>query len=148
MYMLLRLLTGLVCHVWWNIQPGFTCWSTIIFETLKDSCLKIDSLPLNICFSYRNVFQNGVIALSKMALKTRFFVKKLVFFFTFRTIRFGSNIASMWSKYTYQIMCGETLDLTYSVSICNGNKEDFQWQIYDKNWFSDRTLYVTITMKL
>ena len=29
------------------------------------------------CFSYRNVFQNGVNALSEMVLKTPVFVKKL-----------------------------------------------------------------------
>ena len=34
----------------------------------------------------------------KWFLKTRFFVMKLIFI-TFRTIQFGSNFTSMWSKY-------------------------------------------------
>ena len=44
----------------------------LIFGTLKDGFLEINSLALNNCFSYRNVFQNGVNTLSKMVLKTRF----------------------------------------------------------------------------
>ena len=38
------------------------------FGTLKDGSLEINSLALNNCFSYRNVFQNGVSALSKIVL--------------------------------------------------------------------------------
>ena len=45
----------------------------LIFETLKDGSLEINSLALNNCFSYKNVFQNGVNALLKVILKTRFF---------------------------------------------------------------------------
>ena len=66
-----------VCHVWCNFYPGYACRTTVIFGTLKDS-LEINSLALNNCFNYyRNVFQNGVNALSKMVLK------KLFFFFFF-----------------------------------------------------------------
>ena len=36
------------------------------FGTLKDDSLEIYSLALNNCFSYRNVFQNGINALSKI----------------------------------------------------------------------------------
>ena len=43
---------------------------------MKDISLKINSLPLNSCFSYRNVLQDGVNPLSKIVLKTRSFVKK------------------------------------------------------------------------
>ena len=51
----------------------------MIFVTLKDSSLKINSSPFNNCFSYRNALQNGNNALSKIVFKkTRFFlVKKL-----------------------------------------------------------------------
>ena len=59
------------------LNPAYTCRTTIILETLEDGSFQIDSLVLNICFSYRNVFQNGVNALSKMVLKNRLFVKKL-----------------------------------------------------------------------
>ena len=58
----------------------------------------IVSLALNNCFSYRNVFQNGVNSLSKMIEKTWFFVKSSKFCIL-RTIRFCSNFTSMWSKY-------------------------------------------------
>ena len=44
---------------------------------------------------------------------------------------------------TNQIMYGETLNST--ASICNSSTEKFQWQIYCKNWFSDRAFYITNT---
>ena len=48
----------------------------MIFGTLKDgSLLIIPTLASNICISYRNMFQNGVDALSKIV--DAFFVKKL-----------------------------------------------------------------------
>ena len=43
------------------------------FVTLTDGSLEINSLALNNCFSYRNVFQNDANALSKMDLKYPFF---------------------------------------------------------------------------
>ena len=46
-------------------------------EHKKTGSLEIDSLALNNCFSYRNVFQNGVDTVTKMVFKSRFFVKKL-----------------------------------------------------------------------
>ena len=55
-------------------KSGYTCRTTVIFGTLKDGCLEINSLALNNCFSYRNVFQNGVNALSEMVLKPPFFL--------------------------------------------------------------------------
>ena len=55
-----------VCHVYCNFKIGFTCRITVVFGTLKDGSLLINSLPSNICFSYRNMFQNGVDALSKI----------------------------------------------------------------------------------
>ena len=55
-----------VCHVYCNFKLGFTFRITIIFGTLKDGSLLINTLASNICFSYRNMFQNGVDALSKI----------------------------------------------------------------------------------
>ena len=54
--------TGWVCHVWCNFWPGYMCRTTctIIFGSLKDSSLKINSLPFNNCFSNTNVLKNGV----------------------------------------------------------------------------------------
>ena len=55
-----------VCYVYCNFKIGFTCQITVIFGTLKDGSLLINTLASNICFSYRNIFQNGVDALSKI----------------------------------------------------------------------------------
>ena len=55
-----------VCHVYCNFKIGFTCRITVIFGTLKDGSLLINTLASNICFGYRNMFQNGVDALSKI----------------------------------------------------------------------------------
>ena len=54
-----------VCHVYCNLKIGFTCRITVIFGTLKDGSLLINTLASIICFSYRNMFQNGLDALSK-----------------------------------------------------------------------------------
>ena len=42
-----------VCHIYYNFKLGFTCWITIIFGTLKDGSLLINTWASNICFSYR-----------------------------------------------------------------------------------------------
>ena len=55
-----------VCHVYCNFKIGFTCRITVIFGTLKDGSLLVNSLSSNTCFIYRNMFQNGVDALSKI----------------------------------------------------------------------------------
>ena len=55
-----------VCHVYCNFKIGFTCRITVIFGTLKDGSLLINTLASKICFSYRNIFQNGVDALPKI----------------------------------------------------------------------------------
>ena len=55
-----------VCHFYCNLKIGFTCWITVIFGILKDGSLLINTLASDICFSYRNMFQNGVDALSKI----------------------------------------------------------------------------------
>ena len=55
-----------VRHVYCNFKIGFTCQITVIFGTQKDGSLLINILASNICFSYRNMFQNDVNALSKI----------------------------------------------------------------------------------
>ena len=61
-----------------SAMSGYKCRTTVIFETLKDGSLEINSLALNNCFSYRKIFQNDVNALSNMVKK-----KKTFFFFFF-----------------------------------------------------------------
>ena len=55
-----------VCHVCCNFKIGFACRITVIFGRLKDRSLLMNTLASNICFSYKNMFQNGVNALSKI----------------------------------------------------------------------------------
>ena len=55
-----------VCQVNCNFKISFTCRITVIFRTLKNGSLLTNTLASNICFSYRNMFQNGVDALSKI----------------------------------------------------------------------------------
>ena len=55
-----------VCQVNCNFKISFTCRITVIFGTLKNGSLLINTLASNICFSYRNMFQNCVDALSKI----------------------------------------------------------------------------------
>ena len=56
--------------LFFNFQPGNRCRTpgrtTVIFGRLKDGGLQITSLASTNCFTYRNVFQNGVNALPKM----------------------------------------------------------------------------------
>ena len=53
-------------------------------------------LASNICFSYRNMFQNGVHALSKIVDA---FLSKSSKFYLVRIIRKCSNFASLWHKH-------------------------------------------------
>ena len=55
-----------VWHVYNNFKIGFTCRITVIFGTLKIGSLLINTLVSSISFSYKNMFQNGVDALSKI----------------------------------------------------------------------------------
>ena len=73
-----------VCHVYCNFKIGFTCRNSVIFGTLKDGSLLINTLASNICFSYRNMFQNGVDALSKIVDA---FLSKSLKFYQVRIIR-------------------------------------------------------------
>ena len=85
-----------VCHVYCNFKIGFTCQITVIFGTLKDESLLINTLAANICFSYRNMFQNGVDALSKIVDA---FLSKSLNFYLVWIIRKCSNFASLWHKH-------------------------------------------------
>ena len=85
-----------VYHVYCNFKIGFTCRITIIFGTLKDGSLLINTLASNICFSYRNMFQNGVDALSKTVDA---FLSKSSQFYLVQIIRQCSNLASLWHKH-------------------------------------------------
>ena len=62
-FLVLRLLTvfntNQVCHVWCTFKPGYPCRTNVIFGTLTDGSLEINSLA------------------NKMVFKNRFFVKKL-----------------------------------------------------------------------
>ena len=84
------------CHVYCNFEIGFTCRITVIFGTLKDGSLLINTLTSNICFSYRNMFQNGADALSKIVDA---FLSKSSKFYLVRIIRLCSNFASLWHKH-------------------------------------------------
>ena len=72
---------------------------TYFFRTLTDGSLEINSLALNNCFSFKNVFQNGANALSKMVLKNPVFVKRLKISCSL-DIRFCSNFTSMRYKHS------------------------------------------------
>ena len=85
-----------VCHVYCNFKLGFTCWITVIFGTLKDGSLLINTLASSICFSYRNMFQNGVDASLKIVDA---FLSKSSKFYLVRIIRKCSIFASLWHKH-------------------------------------------------
>ena len=85
-----------VCHVYCNFTIGFTCRMTVIFGTLKDWSLLINTLASNICFSYRNTFQNGVDAVPEIVDA---FLSKSSNFHLVRIIRKCSNFASLWHKH-------------------------------------------------
>ena len=72
------------CHVYCKFKIGCTCRITVIFGTLKDGSLLINTLVSNICFSYRNMFQNGVDTLSKIVDA---FLSKSSKFYLVRIIR-------------------------------------------------------------
>ena len=77
------------------------CWTTIIFGTVKDGSLLINTKASNNCLYHRNVFQNGVNTFSEMInqkLKIHFLPCDCV------------QIAPECGPNNYQIMYGETLD--------------------------------------
>ena len=85
-----------VCHFYWNFKLGFTCPITVIFGTLKDGSLLTNTLASSICFSYKNMFQNGVDSLSKIVDA---FLSKSSKFYLVRIIRKCPNFASLWHKH-------------------------------------------------
>ena len=107
-----------VCHVYSNFKIGLTRRITVIFGTLKDGSLLINTLPSNICFSYSNVFQNGVDALSKIADA---FLSKSSKFYLVWIIRQCSNFASLEAVAQTLIKELQMTFQTSDVSICNGN---------------------------
>ena len=88
--------TARVCHVYCNFKLGYTCRITVMFGTLKEGSLLSNTLASNICFSYRNMFQNGVDALSKIVDA---FLSKSSQFYQVRINRKCSNFASLWHKH-------------------------------------------------
>ena len=70
-----------VCRVYCNFKLGYTCRITVNFGTLKDKGLLINTLASDNCFSYRNIFQNGVDALSK--IDNAFLVKNLKILYSY-----------------------------------------------------------------
>ena len=81
-----------ICHVYCNFKLGFKCRITVILGTLKDRSLLINTLASN----YRNMFQNGVDALSKVVDA---FLSRSSKFYLVRIIRKCSNFASLWHKH-------------------------------------------------
>ena len=79
-------------------SAGYTCRTNVIFGTLKDCSLQITSWALDNWFSYRNVFHNGVNALSKMILKSLIFLSSSSKFRAVGTIRICSNFTCIWYK--------------------------------------------------
>ena len=100
-----------------NLVHAVSGRSPVIFGTMKDGNLENNRLALNIFFSDRNVYQNGVNTLSEMVLKNGFVCLFVCFFFfvknskfcIVRTIRFCSNFIACGPN-TYQIMYEETLE--------------------------------------
>ena len=86
-----------VYHVYCNFILGYICPITVNFGTLKDGSLLINIFAAsNNCFSDRNIFQNGVKALSK--IDDAFLTKRWKFYLV-RIIRFCSNFASLWHRH-------------------------------------------------
>ena len=65
-YLRVRAFFHKTVRVYCNFKIGFKCRITVIFGTLKDRSLLINTLASNICFRYRNMFENGVDVVSKI----------------------------------------------------------------------------------
>ena len=72
--------TDWVCHVWCNFLPVYTCQTTVIFGTLKDDSLKINSLASNIFFQSQKRVPKWRQHFVKMI--NHFFVEKLQILFS------------------------------------------------------------------
>ena len=80
-----------------KIWSGYMCRTTVIFGTLKNGSLQMNSLPSNNCLSYRNVFDNDK-RFIKMVEKKRFFFYFFNFFCLVLTIA-SANIRCLKSFY-------------------------------------------------
>ena len=111
---------------------------------MKDGSLEINSLVQNVlsnCLSYRNVFQNGVNALSKTVFKTPSFVKKIMISCSLdHTILF--KFTSMGFKYLSNTVW-RVLRLSMSTLATVAGKSLNSKLL--QSCFSDRAFYVTIT---
>ena len=98
---------------YWSDLVQLLTWLHVVdyhnFGTVKYSILKINSLPLNNCFSFRNVLQNGVNSLSKMVLKNSIFCPIAQTFVHFRSYNLV-QISQVCGPNTYQIMYRATWD--------------------------------------
>ena len=99
-----------------NLVSGYPCRTNVIFGTLTDGSLEINSLSLNKFFSYINVFQNGDNTLSKMFFKKPgfFFLSKSSKFRVVWIVRFCSNFTGMWYKHSPNMPKRRTHVHTYS----------------------------------
>ena len=138
--------TGRICHVWFQLLTWLHVSDYHIFGTVKDSSLKINSLPLNNCFSYRNVLQNGVNSLSKKVLKNSGFCSKAL-----NCVHFGPydlvQTSLECSSNTYQIMWSNNTwrdfwpPVSAFVTVARKNLNDK----FTAKRFLEQTFYVTIT---
>ena len=92
-----------------------TCRITVIFGTMKDDSLLIDTLASNNCLSHRNVFQNGV---KTFSITVNHFCQKLeILYISYHTILFKlhQHVAQILIKYFMESL------QTSNVSFSNGN---------------------------
>ena len=84
------------CHVFCIFELGYTCRITGIFGTLQDWNLLINILASSNCFSFRNIFQNGVD--TKSNIIDVLFCQK-AHFSKFRSSENVQLCASLWDKH-------------------------------------------------
>ena len=87
-------------------QVTQSCRATVIFGTMKDDSLSINTLASNNWLCHRNVFQNGVNAVSKMADHFCQKAQNFVYFIWYDSVQ----ISPACGPNTHQIMCGQNLD--------------------------------------
>ena len=110
--------TNRVCLCLVHLLTWLYSRTAIIFGTLKDGSLTMNSLALNNCFSNRNICQNGINALSKnIFLKPVFFfffffffVKQLKIFHVVWTIMILFKFTSMWFKHFLRNVWRDEID--------------------------------------
>ena len=81
---------GLPCHVYCNFKFGYTC------RIFLELCEMVTILASNNCFSYRNIFQNGVDALPKIVDS---FLSKISKYYPVWVKRYGSIFSNLWHKH-------------------------------------------------